>query len=310
MPLDPGTAAGISGGASLLGSAINAGSTARQNKLNRRWQEKMFNWQRDAALTDWGLQNAYNHPLEQMKRLREAGLSPHLVYGNGATTEAGTIRSQNPGSYQGDAPQLDLGGAAGSALAAYYDAQMKPVQVENMQAQTQIYEAEKLLKAAQIINTQANTEKTLSDTRMSNFDLSLKNTLRDINVKAAELANEKTIADTKMTLDENERRAAMQQPTLQKAAEEILNLRMSRAKTSAEISHIRQQIENLKQDYRIKRFDEEVQSKGIPRNSPAWMRILSNMLENVEAEERKKREEADQSWRDYESRQKPYFRKK
>ena len=37
------------------------------------------------AIEDRDFENAYNHPKQQMQRLKEAGLNPNLVYGNGAT---------------------------------------------------------------------------------------------------------------------------------------------------------------------------------------------------------------------------------
>ena len=34
----------------------------------------------------WNMQNAYNTPKEQMKRLKDAGLNPNLIYGSNANT--------------------------------------------------------------------------------------------------------------------------------------------------------------------------------------------------------------------------------
>lgn len=42
----------------------------------------------------WHMQNEYNHPKAQMERLKEAGLNPNLVYGegvSGATGQAGEV---------------------------------------------------------------------------------------------------------------------------------------------------------------------------------------------------------------------------
>lgn len=37
-----------------------------------------------AAMTAWSLMNDYNHPIQQMERLKAAGLNPLLVYGSGS----------------------------------------------------------------------------------------------------------------------------------------------------------------------------------------------------------------------------------
>lgn len=62
----------IGAGASLFGAAS-------ANKQRRRESEK----QRQFAESMWNKQNAYNTPANQMKRLKEAGLNPALMYGQG-----------------------------------------------------------------------------------------------------------------------------------------------------------------------------------------------------------------------------------
>lgn len=71
--MDPVTIAGLAGaGASLVGGLINnAWSDARTEKQYRQMNEMQDKM------------NAYNAPVAQMARLREAGLNPNLVYANG-----------------------------------------------------------------------------------------------------------------------------------------------------------------------------------------------------------------------------------
>lgn len=38
------------------------------------------------AMKSWQLANDYNHPIQQMERLKAAGLNPNLVYGSGSVT--------------------------------------------------------------------------------------------------------------------------------------------------------------------------------------------------------------------------------
>ena len=76
------TSALVSGGSSLLNTGLNsifansANSKAKNQLLTQFWMQNYF----------MNKQNEYNKPVNQMKRLKEAGLNPHLVYGNGATT--------------------------------------------------------------------------------------------------------------------------------------------------------------------------------------------------------------------------------
>lgn len=271
----------ITGGASLLGQGINAISQGAMNKKSREWQEKMYGIQRQDSLADWAMQNEYNHPSSQMARLRAAGLNPNLVYGHGADTTSGSVRSSDTGSWNPIAPKVDLQAVAQSAMGAYMSMELKEAQVDNFRSQNTVLTNEALLKLAQTEATLAGVKKTNVDVDMTKFDLAMKQQLQEITKSQAEANLANTRAQTKMTLDENERKAAMQAPTITKAVEEIYNLRLSRAKTRAEINHINQQISNLKQDARLKQFDEETQSKGIHRNSPTWWRMINAIVNNI-----------------------------
>ena len=76
---------------------FNIGSTLIQNNAQKKAQAREFRNNKEM----WNLANQYNTPEMQMSRLRDAGLNPHLVYGNGSVT--GNTSTQTP-KYQ--APQL------------------------------------------------------------------------------------------------------------------------------------------------------------------------------------------------------------
>lgn len=88
-------------GAGIVG---NVASTLITNDYNRRQQERQNKWN----LHLWDLQNQYNSPVEQMKRLEAAGLSPDMMYGGNAQT-VGNASSQAVGSnpIAAQAPQID-----------------------------------------------------------------------------------------------------------------------------------------------------------------------------------------------------------
>jgi hypothetical protein len=91
------------GGASLLNAGVGAASglfgsigagrrqkraiTAQreENARARAWSEEMARWYANnerANLTD---ERTYNNPSAVMSRLKDAGLNPDLIYGNGAS---------------------------------------------------------------------------------------------------------------------------------------------------------------------------------------------------------------------------------
>ena len=96
-------------GISLAGQLINSGIQGGMNRATRKWNEKMYGQQRKDALADWAMQNEYNSPLQQMARLKAAGLNPNLVYNNGATHSAQAVQKSDMKQWSPQAPQFDFG---------------------------------------------------------------------------------------------------------------------------------------------------------------------------------------------------------
>ena len=68
----------------------------------------------------WNMQNAYNTPKEQMKRLKDAGLNPNLIYGSNANTgTAGSVAPSkaSPYSVQNPVPSAVQTALIGSQIA-------------------------------------------------------------------------------------------------------------------------------------------------------------------------------------------------
>lgn len=57
------------------------------------------------AMQSWNLANDYNHPIQQMERLRAAGLNPNLVYGSGSVTGNTTSAPSLVGGGYGNSTQ-------------------------------------------------------------------------------------------------------------------------------------------------------------------------------------------------------------
>lgn len=91
MPLAPAVLGGLISGIGSLGSSLisNRGALSRQNLANM--QNMKF----------WEMQNKYNTPKNQMSRLKDAGLNPNLIYGNGSanTGVAGSIAPSKAAPY-------------------------------------------------------------------------------------------------------------------------------------------------------------------------------------------------------------------
>jgi hypothetical protein len=97
--LGAGAIAGIGALGSIAGNLIgNIGAKKRQRESDKYNRET------------WERQNKYNHPLEQMARLKAAGLNPNMIYGNSPGSAVGNAGSQQAASkaapYQMDNPVI------------------------------------------------------------------------------------------------------------------------------------------------------------------------------------------------------------
>lgn len=285
MPIAaPVIAGGIQAAGSLIGSALSNASTARQNKLSRKFSEHMYARQRGDNLADWAMQNEYNSPANQMKLFKDAGLNPNLLYGDGGGfTAASPVRSSDAPTPTFNSSRWDIGGAVQNGLTAYFDTQIKQAQVDNLTTQNTVLTQDALLKAAQTIATTAQAEKTSQDTSTGKFNLMLAQELKETSVAAARANLDKTLADTRFTLNEDERKAAMNTSSIAEAAQRILSMRKQNAKTDVEIQHINQQIKNLQSDNQLKQLDIELRKMGISPTDSMGARILGRLLSGNDA---------------------------
>lgn len=279
LPLAPTIAAG----AHLVGGILTNNSQAKQDHKNRKWQEHMYQVTRQDSLTDWHMQNAYNSPAAQMQRMKAAGLNPNLVYGNGADATANQApRAADPGSYHPNERNYGfIGSAAEAGIMSYYDTQLKQAQVDNLAAQKEVMNQDRLLKAAQTIATTVNAGLSDVSTQQKKFDLEMANQLKETTVQAAITGVKKQQADLQYTLDNNERAALQNNMSLKEAAERILTMRLERGLTEANKKHVLQQIENLKKDGNIKQLDIDLKKLGLQPSDALWQRILGRIINGV-----------------------------
>lgn len=122
----------IAAGGSIVGNLLGFGSNKSTNEANMRLAE----YQYDRNLDMWNRANEYNKPANQVKRLREAGLNPALLYGSGS------VANTSSNSPQYDAPHLqayqgfgDLG--LGQAVSVYQNARNLDSQIRKTDAETE-----------------------------------------------------------------------------------------------------------------------------------------------------------------------------
>lgn len=167
------TALGIGallGGAASTGSAISSGVL---NRKNRKWQEKMYNlqvtqrredaqaqYERMKDYVSWAY-NKFESPIAQRSFMRAAGINPFFQgssiqpmgtpQGNVSQADGGSVPSQGP--YQNNPMSNIMAGASSLREFALQD-----VQAKNIQAQTELTNANRLKVQAETIGINKSNE--------------------------------------------------------------------------------------------------------------------------------------------------------
>lgn len=206
--------AAIAAGASAAGSIINPFLQARENRRNRE----------------------YNMPINQMARLKAAGLNPHLVYGNGANAQ---MPSQQ-------APQVDAQ-AMPQALQAFQNLAIQQVEKDKLQAQVELLKTQEKLAQESILNRRQATE---SAALKYSFDSGLfetNTTMQKEKLRGLGIINEGNLIKNAGNLTRNETMRLMQQPTLEKLIQETLLTKARRSMIPYQKDLLTAQAKNLDQ---------------------------------------------------------------
>nr|QJB20890.1 MAG: DNA pilot protein [Microvirus sp.] len=129
-------ASGVKAAVPLIASGVTAAGAIGSKLLGNAQSRKMADYEFSNNLKMWNLQNAYNSPAQQMQRLKDAGLNPNLVYGNGAVgNTAGNLPQYN-------APTLDYSAtdviqSAGGVLSQFVNLQKVAMEKEVLAAQAE-----------------------------------------------------------------------------------------------------------------------------------------------------------------------------
>lgn len=294
MPLPLALAAPlITAGGSLLGGSIQSFGAAGQNKKNRKHAERMYNQQYEDSVNFWKMQNEYNSPKAQMARLKESGLNPHLVYGNGtvANNAAAPQMPKLPDvSYQntGEGIGQGIAQAASSGIQNYVSIQHQQLINDNLLEQKKILQQDQALKAAQLLKIIEDTEnvnwRTTKDKGLYNYQLSAAKTNIDLtmaNIAKTNASTEGIKIDNTIKLTREQRDAAIFAPNYAMALKRIA-LADSQLSTNSYIrSKILADIDSTKVSTLLKQYEYHLNERGIQKGDPLWLRGLSEMWDRL-----------------------------
>lgn len=264
----PLAAAAIAAGATALSTGGQIYAAGKMNKKTRQWNEKMYGIQRQDAMNDWNMQNAYNSPEAQMQRFKAAGLNPNLIYGQ--QNEGATVRSTDVKSWNPETPDIQTG--VKNSIEAFADYTLQQEQVKNMQAARENMAADKLVKEATAVNL-------LTQGQTMEFDLGQKQRLADTIMQQATATLRQTQTTTQLNINADERADAQNAQSLKEGAERILNSQMQRAVSKEQIDQIRATAQNLRSGSALNQAEIHLREKGIYPGDPIWIRTLIQLID-------------------------------
>lgn len=136
----------VGAGAMIYDASMRSKDVKRQIAAQKAEAELAY--QRSQEMWHW--QNAYNSPIEQMKRFGAAGLNPHLIYGQGSAGLASSPPSYQPPNIQMRGASPPYGAAIQSILPTLmavgsWMQNMRASEVQIQSGQTNIQKAEQLI---------------------------------------------------------------------------------------------------------------------------------------------------------------------
>lgn len=289
--------------AALLNAASTGTTTAlsyAQNQKNIKFQRQtnqgnnlnawlMARAQRKAALMDWNRENAYNSPAQQMQRLKEAGLNPHLVYGNGANVTAGSINSSSAPVAEARAPVSNMDWAQASegvsnTIQSYQNVQLQQQQLDNMKKQ-----AELLDMKAQEINVDIANKMTLGE--KTKFTLDYQREMKDTTAEYLRLRNRNLESSTtnigiqqqfkarelhirqaeyELNVKKYELLNAKTTKDMERIASEILLNTLKADNISADTSNKQFDLEFNKERFKLVETDQKLRALGLTPGTPEY----------------------------------------
>lgn len=148
MPIPALIAAGAAIAGSVIGAAANSNSADKQLAANKEL---------------WEMNNAYNTPENQVKRLRQAGINPQLAMANGML---GSGNSSSPASSY-ERPTYDFSPMSEGISKSVQLFQEKRVQDAQIDKMNQEAENQRLRNITQLARDNAEIDKMLSDSSVS-----------------------------------------------------------------------------------------------------------------------------------------------
>lgn len=266
----------LSAGGGLVSGVVNnlfANSAAR--KQHER-EKELMDIENQYAIDMFNRTNAYNTPSQQMKRFREAGLNPNLMYGNGSAASGNADMPSAPSS--GTAAKAEYPGI-GNLGASAYQAYGESLQYKSVEAQTEKTRSENLAVLQSTKNAQVQELIALQDLRAKARENDIGDATVDASIEQAFFNLSRTnaeISSLQASTDESRSRKKVNEKTLDVLESTIGVNKSQAAKLSAEAYRAR--LENL--NFGV--FLDRIKSETFRNDKEAERAAIASLLSAVD----------------------------
>lgn len=260
----------LSGLSSIYGASQNRKAQNSANATNLQLARYQNQWN----IEQWHRENAYNHPIEQMRRLSQAGINPNLAFSNGTINN---VSASSPQAAQAKVtPYLGHTQDVQSVVANVLTGLQAYEQFKQTQLQTKLGESQVDFLKADILNKRAQTEKLFEEKMGLTYDNYVKKELRDFNIDMFKIQMDDARANI----------------SLKNAQTDVHRLSLSYTSKQMEliaenISKVKQEVKNLKTTNEYTRelierekLDNALRKQGINPSDPILYRMLGKALQD------------------------------
>lgn len=242
------------------------------NVKNRKFTREMYGRQRADALADWEMQNAYNSPMAQMARFKDAGLNPHLIYGQGNVAQP--VRSSSSSGGQASAP-------SGQGLGAMYSYALRSNQADLTAANKEFLKAREENIKAQTVKVLSEVDLTKQNVNRGAIKLAIEKQLQDVNVSKGLYELDITREKYNQEYWRSMIAERMSELTVEKAVSSLLNDQKFRELSQDRQNEIRQKIELMRKDGQLKDYEIELNKSGAQRNDSILQRLALKIIQSI-----------------------------
>lgn len=290
----------------FFSKAVDFGLGLIAHDKQKDTSKDLMNWQNENAIKFWQLNNEYNSPLNQMKRLQQAGINPNLAFSNGqlSNVSASSPSASSPNSV--NAPNFGNQSLADSIVLidqlknneSQRNLMKFQAQMQEMQALTESFKQGNLL--AETIGKQWQNKYNVK-TEQHQIDL-LQNTVRKVNEEANLISEQKLTERLEQQLKDSQVKLTKQQCVNLTKQLEVMQSEIVKNYSAVEVNgsiislnHANESLAYTHQDESIKRRDvlsqqeyeyklkNMLRSAGLDDNSPLFYKLYVTMKNNPNA---------------------------